>query len=167
MDILSGIFAQPSVTSMAPYDSYIPSATLKLAFHVAKVKAGGSASELAGLLGDSALRQMREEVELKFTETNPSMYLPDQPVVLQVRVKNVPKLHLKVFKVNTRNFFKQNPSVAKVSRDINVDGLVPNLETTLEYTQPPMVQHRENLEMRQLNERGVYICELTGNGVSR
>ena len=59
-----------------------------------------------------------------------------EPVSLDLYVKNVETLIVKVFEINTENFYRQN--LKEVSTDVNLDGLVANQETTYRYQEPPL-----------------------------
>ena len=66
----------------------------------------------------------------------PNDFAADEPVRLDLFVKNVPNLLVKVFEVNTFNFYRTQQR--EVDTDINLDGLVPNAEETHAYAEPPL-----------------------------
>ena len=53
---------------------------------------------------------------------------------MDLYVKNVPTLIVKVYEINTFNFYQQNQR--EVNTDINLDGLVANAEQTFQYEEP-------------------------------
>ena len=62
------------------------------------------------------------QVELEFAPSNRSYYaVADELVTLQVLVKNVKKLLVKVFEINTTTYYRENKT--ELSSDINLDGL--------------------------------------------
>lgn len=60
-------------------------------------------------------------MEIQFSPANRKFYLPDDPVKLLVRVKNVKKLLVKVFEINTAVYYREKMS--ELRSDINLDGL--------------------------------------------
>lgn len=85
------------------------------------------------MLSDNAadVKALKEEVEIQFAPTNQEYFHPKDKVVLEVDVKNVKTLFVKVFKINTLNYYRDNKS--EVTTDINLDGLVANQEMEFNY----------------------------------
>ena len=86
----------------------------------------------------------------------------DDPVALDLYVKNVDTLIVKVFEINTQNFYREN--LNEIGPDINLDGLVANEEKTYTYKEPPLRRVRRHFEFPLLNHRGVYVIDFIGNG---
>jgi hypothetical protein len=76
-------------------------------------------------------------------------FAAEDPVGLDVYVKNVSTLIVKVFEINTANFYREN--LREVNTDINLDGLVPNWESTYEYPEPPLRRVRRRFDFPELN----------------
>lgn len=96
-----------------------------------------------------------------------------------------------MFQVNTLNYYKQaNRTPLK---ELDLDGLVPNMETAVAYDKPPIVQyvlaalcrsispvvitclhshstpfyrHEDHMQFPDIKGRGIFIVQLTGNGMS-
>jgi hypothetical protein len=79
-------------------------------------------------------------------------------------VKNVDKLLVKVFEINTRNFYRQN--LTEVTTNINLDGLVANSEQNFEYSEAPLRRVRRHFDFPTLVRPGVYVIDFIGNGMS-
>ena len=77
-------------------------------------------------------------------------------------MKNVETLIVKVFEVNTQNFYREH--LTEIGPDINLDGLVANEEKTYAYHEPPLRRVRRHFEFPLLNHRGVYVVDFIGNG---
>ena len=58
------------------------------------------------------------------------------------------KLIVKVFHINTDNYYRQNKR--EVDTDINLDGLVANHEFTFNYDNPPLHRVRRHFQFPQL-----------------
>lgn len=157
------------------YESYLPyieTTYLKELFAEAKLTAG--VGEAGGAVGDQEkyfallpaekLQALKNRVDLDFVPTNKELFGPADPVGLDVDVKNVKTLIVKVYEINAAGFYKNNKRL--INTDINLDGLVANEERTLEYTDSPLRRITRHFDFPQLNARGVYVVELIGNGKS-
>ncbi|MEM6673491.1 MAG: hypothetical protein AAF726_11660 [Planctomycetota bacterium] len=114
--------------------------------------------------GPDAAERLRDRVEIEFARTNGRRFGADDAVTLAVDVKNVETLMVKVFEIDAVAYFDrfQRP----VSASLDLDGLVANVETTIEYREPPLRRVRRTLELEALSGPGTYIIELIGGGVS-
>jgi hypothetical protein len=83
-----------------------------------------------------------------------------------VRVKNIPRMVVKVFEVNTDNYFRKN--MEAFTTDINLDGLVALIEKESDFTSIPANQrHTRDFTFSMFKDRrGLFIVEFVGNGIS-
>ena len=81
---------------------------------------------------------------------------------MDLHVKNVPTLIVKVYEINTFNYYQQNQR--EVNTDINLDGLVANLEQTHQYAEPAVRRVARHFEFPELTKPGVYVIDFIGNG---
>ena len=130
--------------------------------------AGTPASELAALAsrlgGGAEYQALVDRVDLELSDRNRLRLGTDETVELRVAVKNVPRLLVKIFRVNTVNH------VLAYGRDIDgsldLDGLVPNRQFEIDYAQPPQVRHDERIAVSDCAGPGTWVVELIGRGVS-
>lgn len=113
-------------------------------------------------LGPSQQQEIKERVELKFAKNNTPHYEPSQSVQLELELKNVPELTIKIYRINARNILKQNNGV--ISTDIDLDGLVANEQKLLTYSLPTDRRHRESIALPELEGRGIWIVDFLGGG---
>ena len=147
------------------FEPYLNDEYLKHMFAEAKIVNGlGDGEQLYSLLPPAKYQQLKERVDIDFAATNAKFYSPDEPVTLDVSIKNVPTLIVKVFEINTLNFHRENQR--DVNTDINLDGLVANDEQTYEYSEPPLRRVNRRFEFPKLNKRGTYVIDFIGNGKS-
>ena len=129
-----------------------------------KVENGlGDAERWASLLPPEAFKALRERIDIDFAPTNKTEFAVDEPVVLDLFVKNVPSLMVKVFEVNTGNFYRTN--LREIDTDINLDGLVANEEKTHSYDESPLRRMARKFEFK-LDKPGVYVIDFIGGGKS-
>ncbi len=138
---------------------------LKELFAETKIVNGiGDLQEWYNLLPVARYRELNERVDLEFLPDNPRFIGRRQPVVLKVALKNVDKLLVNIYELNTANFYRDNPD--EITTAVDLDGLVPNVQRTLAYDLPPSRRHLEAVPLPDLVGPGVFVVELIGNGRS-
>ena len=152
-------------TTYRGFAEYLDSNFLKRNFAEAKLVNGlGAGPDWYALLTPEQLKSLQDRVDIDFADTNPTVFDVDAPVQLEVYLKNTPSLIVKVFEVNTGNYYRENGR--EVSTDIPLDGLVANLEKTHTYDEPPIRRVKRRFEFPNLNRRGVFVVDFIGNGHS-
>src|SRR5207245_8696717 len=106
----------------------------------------------------------KERIDIDFAATNKTDFSAEDPVHLDLYVKNVPNLLVKVFEINTLNFYRTHQR--EVDTDINLDGLVANAEQAHAYAEPPLRRLPRRFDFPQLNRSGVYVIDFIGAGKS-
>lgn len=151
--------------SIEAYEPFLRSDYLREVLAETKILHGlGEPEQWYSLLPADKYQALKDRVDLEFAATNPLYFTADQPVALDVHVKNVNTLIVKVFEINTKSFYRQQQR--EVNSDINLDGLVANEEQTYRYTEPPLRRVSRRFEFPKLTRPGVYVIDLIGNGVS-
>ena len=80
-------------------------------------------------------------------------------------VKNTPKLIVKIYELNTLNFFLTQKR--QLNTDLNLDGLVANSEQTHTFETGPFKRTRQTFKFPELKgQRGAWIIEFIGTGRS-
>ncbi|KNC47625.1 uncharacterized protein AMSG_02648 [Thecamonas trahens ATCC 50062] len=148
-----------------PYAKYVRSTTLERWLAEEQLFASGSADPTNSVLSASTIRSLRDRVDLEFGPSNAAYFAPNDHVTLDVVVKNVPKLLVRVYEVNTAAVYRD--SLSQVSEHLSVEGLVPNNEYEHKYDAPPMVRAQHTLPLPCIGmARGVFVVELIGGGRS-
>lgn len=147
------------------YTPYILSDYLKHTFAEAKVVRGlGDSETWYSLLPPEKYQALKDRIDLDFAFTNKTEFRADEVVSLDLDVKNVDTLIVKVFEINTHNAYRE--TLEEIGPTINLDGLVPNDEQTSTYQSPPVRRVRRHFEFPKLDARGVYVIDFIGNGKS-
>jgi hypothetical protein len=149
-----------------PFDTYVRDDYLRRVFATTKLLAGAGKAEkwLAVLDDPAATRALHEEVSIELARTNRSALRADDSVSLDVFVKNVPTLVVKVFEVNALNYILATGREPDTS--IDLDGLVASETQTHEYAEPPLRRVKRTFSFPSLRKPGLYVVELIGNGRS-
>ncbi|MFL2871131.1 MAG: hypothetical protein ACJZ8O_10325 [Pirellulaceae bacterium] len=115
-------------------------------------------------LSPTQLKQLRDRVELLFAKTNPSEFAPDADVTLKVSTKNIDSLLIKVYEINALNYYRSNSR--EIRQDINLDGLVSNVQRTVTYDDAPVRRVKRVFEFPEIKKPGSYVIDLIGNGIN-
>ncbi len=147
------------------FSEFIEDSYLDELFAESQLMAGrGSVEQWTSLLPADTLERLTSRIDLDFADTNPTRFRADSDVRLDLFIKNVPTLIVRVYRINAANVYRatQQP----ISTAINLDGLVPNEETIYQYSDPPVRRVRRTFEFPTLKEPGVYVIDFIGNGRS-
>ncbi len=151
--------------SPAEFEPYLDGDYLRRLFAEAKIEAGlGDPERWAAALPPEAFRALRERVDIDFAPTNKSEFAADEAVALDLFVKNVPGLRVKVYEVNTGAAYRATGK--EIDTDLQLDGLVPNAERVLDSTDGPLIRKARRVELPELTKPGVYVVDLIGSGKS-
>lgn len=128
----------------------------------------GDVSEWSKYLphGGSELVKLAGKSELAFCESNPSYLGPGDDLTVRVRVRNVKRLTVHLYELRTLDYYSR---VRKEIRgDINLDGLLPNVEQTVDVRSlTPFHETRVSVSFPQvMSTRGVYVVEVLGGGLT-
>jgi hypothetical protein len=147
------------------YEAYLSDAWLKRVFAETKIVNGlGDAEQWSSLLSPVEFKALKERIDLDFVDTNRKLFGRDEAVSLDLAVKNVKKLIVRVFEINTANYYRDH--LRKIDTDISLDGLVANSETTQSYEEAPLRRVKRHFDFPQLTKPGVYVIDFIGNGKS-
>jgi hypothetical protein len=149
-----------------PYTPYLQDRYLKEVFAETKILNGlGDPEQWYSLLNDPAKYQaIKDRIEVEFVARNKTFFTPEEPVALDLEVKNVRTLIVKVFEINTLNFYRDK--LEEINTNVDLDGLVASEEKSHTYEEPPARRVRRHFEFPALNRRGVYVIDFIGNGKS-
>jgi len=152
-------------TDLAPYTPYISDVFLRENLAEAKIVNGlGEPEQWFSMLPPAKYQALKERIDIDFAYTNPERFAADDPVELELFVKNVQTLIVKVFEINTRNYYREHRR--EVNTDIDLDGLIANEERAVSFTEPPLRRVRRRFSFDKLKGPGVYVIDFIGNGRS-
>jgi hypothetical protein len=149
----------------AEFEPYIDNTWLTRLFAETKAENGiGDPETWAAQLPPDHFAHFKDRIDIDFAYTNKTDFAADEPVRLDLFIKNAPTLLVKVFEVNTKNFYRAQ--LKEVDTDINLDGLVANAEQTHKSESPPLRRVGKTFEFPQLTKPGVYVIDFIGSGKS-
>jgi hypothetical protein len=147
------------------YEPFVSDEYLKHLFAETKIVNGlGDPEKWYAMLPPHKYQELKERVDIDFAPTNPRFFAADEPVVLDLFVKNVPTLIVKVYRINALNYYKDQ--AGEINTGLNLDGLVANEELTFNYSEPPLRRMSRRFDFPSLSRPGVYVIDFIGNGKS-
>src|SRR5260370_1197794 len=154
-----------SAESPKEFEPYINDIYLRHLFAEVKIVNGlGDAEQWASQLPPELFRQLKDRIDIDFAATNKTDFAAEEPVRLDLFLKNVPSLLVKVFEINALNYYRTHQQ--EVDTDVNLDGLVANAEHTHVYADPPLRRLGRRFDFPDLNRPGVYVIDFIGAGKS-
>jgi hypothetical protein len=151
---------------LAPWIEHVSDTWLKPILAEARITNGiGNPERWASLITPTEFQALKDRVDIEFPATNAPQFLPGDDIAFDVIVKNTPKLIVKIFELNTLNFFQTQQR--QLNTDLNLDGLVANSEQTHSFDGGPFGRTRQKFAFPDLKgKRGAWIIEFIGGGRS-
>ena len=147
------------------FAEWIESNYLRRLFAETKLVYGvGDPESWFALLSPGEVKQLRDRIDIEWLPTNPTSFGSSDPVALDVAVKNVEELLVKIYEINTTAYYRRN--AAEITTAIELDGLVANVSKVQTYKLPPLRRHLEKIAFPDITQPGIYVIELIGNGIS-
>lgn len=124
----------------------------------------GSPESWYPLLGGAAEAEaLRSRVELKVAPSQPRAFAPQDAVFVDVDTKNVQRLLVRVFALDAFNVYT---SGRDIDPNLDLDGLLPNEEQSLDFSEGPLRRVRRHIELPALAGPGAWVVELVAGGLS-
>jgi len=156
---------QRSAGQAEQYAQWLDRAWLDAELAIATLLFGDRDSDRATLtLGPARAAELRERIELAWSLHNPTRFGIDEPIALDVDVKNVGELVVKVFRIDPLAYFQHQHR--EVNTDLDLDGLAASHELMLRFTEPPVRRVRRTIALPMCARAGTYVIDLIGNGMS-
>ncbi|MBT3290291.1 MAG: hypothetical protein HN380_23310, partial [Victivallales bacterium] len=149
----------------ADFAPFLDESYMKEVFAEANILAGtGDQERWHAMIAPQQLRELKERVDIELLPTCRKRFGVTEPVTLDVGIKNVASLLVRVYEINALNYYRANHG--EVGSSVDLDGLVANREQTFTYEYPGLRRHTETFAFLKLNRPGVWVIELIGNGRS-
>lgn len=162
-DYLMHFFVEEA--DISGFQPMLSSDYLKPIFVETKIVNGiGDVEQWASMLSPDRYQALKERVDLAFALTNPVVFDDGDPVSLDLHVKNVETLLVKVFRINAFNYYQGTSR--ELNTAIDLDGLLATHEETARYQEAPVRRVRRTFDFPQCARPGTYVIEFIGNGVS-
>lgn len=150
----------------APFQPWVENSFLNALLAEAQLTSNpAEAAKYTPLLAPQVYQELRTRTDLEFDPSCRETWLPGDEISLDLHVKNIPRLLVKVFEINTGMVHRSTGK--PVNTDLDLDGLVANIEFSQDFDSPPLERVRRTFTFPQLTQRrGVWIIEFIGGGKS-
>ena len=133
-----------------PFAPYLDDRYLKEVFAEAQITQGaGDPEQWASLISPKVYADIKSRIDIAFAPQNSSVFQVGAEVNLLVDVKNVPQLRVKVFEINTFNYYRDQQKPLNLA--MNLDGMVASIERVIDYEEPAERRIRRTLKFPELN----------------
>jgi hypothetical protein len=130
----------------------------------AKLLAGADPVRWGAELDPAEVLELQKDTRIAFAPGQPVLLPADAAVKLALDLKHTPELLVRIFELDLPAWIEREGSEPPV--DLDLDGLVPHHERRLTFAQPPVVLHRESLDLPELAGPGAWIVECVSRGVA-
>lgn len=145
------------------FAAYLKREFLERVFAQTKILYGlGDSATWYSKLTPTEQKELRQRVELRFAPHNPHQFAIDDAVSLQVELKNVDQLLVKIYDINLLNYYRNHTQ--PLSTDIDLDGLIPNQQRQLQFSQPAQRRYTQQIDFPEFTGRGSWVVDLLGGG---
>jgi hypothetical protein len=153
-------------TSWEPFAELLDAGFVRPLFAESRLLFGQGAPEdwYALLGGPAAAEALRARVELDFAPTQPRFLGPDDPAHLELDLKRVDALLVRVFEIDAFNVYTRTGR--EIDASLDLDGLVANHERRLTFSESPLRRVRRRVELPELSRPGSYVVELVAEGLA-
>ncbi|PAW69612.1 MAG: hypothetical protein B9S38_09440 [Verrucomicrobiia bacterium Tous-C4TDCM] len=146
------------------FKPYFEEKTLRRLHARAQLLAGADPVRWGAELDPAEVLELQKETRIAFAPGQPVLLPADAAVKLALDLKNTPQLLVRIFELDLPAWIEREGSEPPV--DLDLDGLVPHHEKRLTFAQPPVVLHRESLDLPELAGPGAWIVECVSRGVA-
>jgi len=149
-----------------PFTQYLESTYLNDIFYSTKLMLGETL-DVNQVLTPGQLKSLAESKEITICKYNKEFYKGSDPVALDIRIKNIPSLMIKVFEFKPENYYLK--AKTQLDGSINLDGLVAAEEFNIDFNKEPPIKrfiHRLSLDSVSKKKQGIFIVDMIGNGLS-
>jgi hypothetical protein len=134
---------------------------------IVELESGHEPKNMNQFFSENELVEMRGQKYLKLEEFNKKRFEHGEKVELYLKIKNIPKIIIKTFEINTQSYYRKYKSQFK--EDIDLDGLIPNTTLALDLSfLSPLSSVKKTVEFPQISStpRGIFVIEFEGGGFS-
>ncbi|GAA5482930.1 hypothetical protein [Haloferula sargassicola] len=130
----------------------------------ARLLAGADPERWGKRLEPSEFADLRDRTLIEFAPGRPDVFDAESAVSLRLDLKNTPELHIRIHELDLPGILRRHGRQPEV--DLDLAGLVAHHTRTLVFEQPPLVLHREKIDLPELAGPGAWIVEFVSEGHS-
>ena len=153
---------------MVKFQNNILDQFLKKIYYTTKFLNGDEEVTKTNNLSLNEINDLMNKIILEICPHNKEKFLIDEDIILDLDIKNIQTLFVKIYEINTENYYYNHQS-ENFDNTISVEGILPTFEEIYNYSDKPQILNRKKITLSKIpKKRGIYIIEFIGNGhVSR
>lgn len=105
-------------------------------YYSTKLYSGQKVEKINEIFDEKALEKLRKKSVLEFCESNKNSFNQNEDISFKIRVKNVSKITVNVFQINSESYYKKNKN--EIPSNIELEGLVPAETQVLNLSDNPI-----------------------------
>ncbi|EAR85110.2 hypothetical protein TTHERM_00530680 (macronuclear) [Tetrahymena thermophila SB210] len=148
---------------LIPYfsEKYLKKQLLKI-----QLQKGKSIEKITENFTTEEIKAITDKKCIKICNYNKQLFRSNEEVSIDVILKNIPQLTVKLFEINTENYYKKN--LKDLDNNVELDGLIASEETSFEFKNPPIQKFTQTFKFENISKKsqGIFVIEFIGNGVS-
>ncbi|MFN3191864.1 MAG: hypothetical protein ACE361_15235 [Aureliella sp.] len=117
-------------------------------------------------LAASEQLELKNRVEIQFPADSVRVSPYDGPLQFRLQIKNLEELIVRVYEIDTAEYYRQQSG--PIRSDIDLDGLVPNVEKRFGFDFPSDRRHQFDVDLTgelKQSKRGVWVVDCVGGGL--
>ncbi|HPH67413.1 MAG TPA: hypothetical protein PLF40_16770, partial [Kofleriaceae bacterium] len=118
----------------------------------------------ARVLGASAVAALAARTELELCAHNPTSFAATAPVALDVDIKNIDRVTVKVYRIDPIAYFAATGRAVGIELDL--DGITASYEDSMTLAVPQIQRTRHTFTLPSCARPGTYIVEVIGGGIA-
>jgi len=122
--------------SYSEYKEHFGHQVLVDLYYSTKLYSGQKVEKINEIFDEKALEALRQKHVLEFCEENKNSFNQNEDVTFKIRVKNVSKITVNVFQINSESYYKKNKN--EIPSNIELEGLVPAETQVLNLSDNPI-----------------------------
>ena len=130
----------------------------------ARLTAGVPSGKPATLLDPAEFKSLLDETTIDFAPGAPVLLASNAAAALTLDLKNTPDLLIRIYEIDLPAHFAHSTDEPDVN--IDLEGLVPHHQRHLAFNQPPIVRHRETIQLPELLGPGAWLVDFVSGQVS-
>ncbi|WP_193213955.1 hypothetical protein [Luteolibacter marinus] len=146
------------------FGEYFEEKSLRRLHARAKLLAGADPVQWGAALDPAQVLAMQKETRIAFAPGQPVTLPAGAAVRIALDLKNTPDLLVRIFELDLPAWIEREGSEPPV--DLDLDGLVPHHEHRLTFDKPPLVLHRQIIDLPELDGPGAWIVECVSRGTA-
>ncbi|KAL4445666.1 hypothetical protein ABPG74_006217 [Tetrahymena malaccensis] len=156
--------------SVSPYDEYFQNNYLqKVLIQVRLYEGDQNVPKVSKYLSPSEISTIYSSKEVKILKSNKKSFVQNEKVTLNVQLKNIDKLYVKIFNFVPENYYLKN--LTDFNEHVDLDGLSPNEEVFFDFKPEnihPCTRFIKafDFESIQKTSKGIFIIEFFSSGIA-